>query len=218
MKKKLLLILTIGVVLIACDQRPKWFQNHEKNKDVYQLKWTISELGQLADSTFTDSTDLKTILDFKTIDLNGIVKSVDMQTAIKLYNSNIENEEENLYPFFEIRNTSKVILPVFGQGLWDKIWGKVILDKKTMKVLNMEFEHKGETPGRGGNIDDPAFKAQFIGSKIDLLSNTYSLYQEANLVIEGKQKIEGMSGATITSKGAIEMLNDDLLKYKKYLH
>ena len=217
MRTKIFLILTSAISIFGCDTRPKFVQDLEKNRDVYQLRWTMTEFGRLADTTFTDSTDLKSILDFKTIDVKGAVKSVDMETAIKLYNSNIENKKPELYPIFEIKNTSRVILPVFGQGLWDKIWGKVVLDKNSMKVIDMEFDHKSETPGIGANIKDSIFTNQFIGSKIYLNENTYTLFQEDNMKIDGKQWIDGISGATITSEGAIQMLNKDLVKYEKYL-
>lgn len=217
MKTRTFLILTLVATIYSCDTRSKFFKDIEKNYDAYQYQWTVLELGMLADSLFTDSTDLKSILDFKTIDLKGSVKSVDMETAIKNYISNIEDEKPKLYPIFEIKNTSKVILPVFGQGLWDKIWGKVLLDKESLEVLKIEFSHKSETSGIGGNINDPTFKEQFNGSTINLLGNNYSLYQSEKIVIEGNLRIDGMSGATMTSRGAIEMLNSDLIKYKEYL-
>ncbi|NOQ75085.1 MAG: FMN-binding protein [Crocinitomix sp.] len=213
MKKKLLLFFTICFVLISCDQGLDLGQNlgvHKKDR-------ITNEFGNLADSTYTDSTDLKTILDFKTIDMNGAIESVEEAIAINLYIENISSKEAEVFPIFEIQNTSRVILPVYGHGLWGRIWAKVVVDKSTMKVANIEFGHKSETPGIGGNINEPEFKTQFIGSEIDLTTNNFSLYQGGKSLIEGQQKIDGMSGATITSKAAIEMLNNDLLKYKPYL-
>ena len=122
-----------------------------------------------------------------------------------------------MYPIFEIKNTTKVILSVFGNGLWGKIWAKVVVDKKSFEVVDIDFDHKSETPGVGGNINEAAFRDQFIGSIVKLENNTYSLYKEDKLIIDGNQRIDGMSGATITSKGAIEMLNNDLMLYKNYL-
>ena len=209
--------MTLTGIIISCDKRPKFIQEYEKNKDLYEYQLTVTELGKLAGTTFTDSTDLKSILDFKMIDLKGSVKSVDMETAIKQYLANTKNKKPDLYPIFEIKNTSKVILPVFGQGLWDKIWGKVVLDKNSMKVIDMKFDHKSETPGIGAKIKDSIFTNQFIGSKIYLNENTYTLHQEDKMKIDGRQRIDGISGATITSEGAIQMLNKNLVKYEKYL-
>jgi Na+-transporting NADH:ubiquinone oxidoreductase subunit C len=216
MNSKILLLLIFAITIVGCDTRSKFAQKLEKNHDVYQYKWTVTELGRLVDTTFIDSTNLNSILDFKMIDLEGNVKSVDMEIAIKQYISNIESEKPKLYPIFEIKNTSKVILPVFGQGLWDRIWGKVVLDKKTMKVLKIKFNHS-EAPGLGGNINDSTFSHQFKGSTINIANSNYSLYQSGKEVIQGNQRIDGVSGATMTSKGVIEMLNNDLMKYEKYL-
>lgn len=218
MKSKLLILITLTSLIISCIKRPKFVNEFEKNKNKYEYQSTITELGKLADTTYTNSTDLKSIMDFKTIDLNGSIKSISMETAIQQYVSNTKNNKPEFYPIFEIKNTSKVILPVFGQGLWGRIWGKVMLDKESMKVIKIEFDHRSETPGIGGNINDSIFNHQFMGSTAYLTKNDYSLYQSDEIIIEGKQRIDGISGATITSKGAIEMLNSDLMKYKEYLH
>ncbi|MFT5824178.1 MAG: Na+-transporting NADH:ubiquinone oxidoreductase subunit C [Crocinitomix sp.] len=213
MIKERLLLFTICIVLISCNRGPDLSQNI----DVHRIDRIIDEFGKLADSTYSDSTVLGTIMDFKTIDMNGVIESVEEGRAINLYYENIRSKKTSVFPIFEIRNTSKVILPVYGHGLWGKIWAKVVIDKATMNVLNIEFGHKSETPGIGGNINEPEFKTQFIGSKIYLSKNNFSLYKNDKKLIEGEQKIDGMSGATITSKAAIEMLNNDLLKYKPYL-
>jgi Na+-transporting NADH:ubiquinone oxidoreductase subunit C len=214
--KKLISLVVTGIILISCTQTKLSNEFLEHVHDSRE-KWIIKNFGILADSTFNDSTDLKSLIAFKTIDSKGSIENIEMDLAIKLYQENINNERIKLYPIFEVKNSPNVILPVYGQGLWDKIWGRVILDKKTFKITNIDFNHKNETPGIGGNINDPQFKAQFIGTSIHFSSNSYSLYQDSTKVTEGKQKIDGMSGATVTSKGVVQMLNDGLSKYEKYL-
>jgi len=219
--KRIFLIILFGSFLICCHQKPSAVVKDievTNEQTPYWMQFIILELGKIADSTFNDSKDLNSILSFKIIDTKGTVKPVSMEKAIKLYYSNTKNNSPLVYPIFEIKNSSKVILPVFGKGLWDKIWAKVVVDKKTFKVLQIEFDHKGETPGFGANISEPEFKSQFIGSILNLNQASYSLYKNYERLIKGDSKIDAISGATITSMGAIEMLNKGLLKYRVYLH
>ncbi|WP_298511278.1 FMN-binding protein [uncultured Kordia sp.] len=219
--KRLLLLVFFGSIVLGCDKK----QIPTKQTSVSVLKPSygfhldalIDEFGKLADSTFNDSKDLKSILNFKVIDQNGNIKPIGMEKALKLYLSNTKDNTPEVYPIFEIKNTSKAILPVFGKGLWDKIWAKVIVDRKTLKVVQIEFDHKGETPGLGANMSKVEFESQFVGSVLSLESSNYALYKRDEQLMSGNSKIDVISGATITSKGAIEMLNKGLLKYKAYL-
>lgn len=44
------------------------------------------------------------------------------------------------------------IIPMYGKGLWDAIWGYISLDEN-MEIKGVFFDHKGETPGLGSNIN-----------------------------------------------------------------
>ncbi|AUC15815.1 hypothetical protein BTO06_11940 [Tenacibaculum sp. SZ-18] len=53
MNANLLLLITLAVIVISCDTRPKFVQEFEKNKDVYKYQWTVTDLGKLVDTTLT---------------------------------------------------------------------------------------------------------------------------------------------------------------------
>lgn len=215
---KLFLVFTIAIIgLIACHTPSLPDSGYVTLNDDVQKKWAIRELGLLADSTFTDSSDLNSILAFKAIHKQGVITTIEMDRAIQLYIENKIQTDAELHSIFEIKQSSHVILLLSGDGLWDKISASLLIDKKSLKIVNIAFEHVGETPGLGGQINESAFESQFIGTTINLESNSFSLYQEAVKIIHGKHKIDGITGATITSKGVIEMLNEGLAKYKVYL-
>ncbi len=110
-----------------------------------------------------------------------------------------------VYLLKEDGEIQKIILPVYGKGLWSTLYGYLAIesDKNTIAGLTF-YEHK-ETPGLGGEVDNPVWKAQWIGKKV---SN-----DEDEIVIEvvkgkvdptsdsAQHKIDGLSGATITSRG-----------------
>ena len=105
----------------------------------------------------------------------------------------------------------KVILPVKGYGLWSTMYGFVALESDLNTVVGLGFYEHGETPGLGGEIDNPAWKAQWIGKRI------YAGDQTAITVVKGAvdngrpeavHQVDGLSGATLTSKGV-----DNLMKF-----
>ncbi len=109
------------------------------------------------------------------------------------------------------------IFPLQGKGLWGPIWGYVSLRKDMSTIAGVTFDHKGETPGLGAEINTPHFESQFLNKTI---------YQDGNFVsvkvVKGganpsnPHEVDAISGGTITSKGLEAMVHDGLIKYEKY--
>lgn len=101
----------------------------------------------------------------------------------------------------------KVILPIRGYGLWSTLYGFIALEADLNTVAGLGFYQHGETPGLGGEVDNPAWKALWEGK--ELYGGSGSL---AITVIKGKapsdsdHKIDGLSGATLTSKGVDNLI------------
>ena len=212
MQRFFFFILVFGIGITGCIQNLITDVKFILESIETHQKGIIYDFGKFVDSTFTDSSDLNLIFNFKTIDQKGNIETVEMNEAINLFDKHISGEKTDLYPIFEIKHSTNVVLPVYGKGLWDAIWSKVVIDRRTLRVVNIDFGHDSETPGLGGNINDSVFRNQFIGTAIDFTERTYALYQSNRKVIEGKQRIDGLSGATLTSRGAIEMLNTKVHK------
>lgn len=113
------------------------------------------------------------------------------------------------------------ILPVYGKGLWDAIWGYIALDK-AMVVQGVYFDHKGETPGLGANINQRFFMDDFAGESI-LDSTRYAGIQ----VVKGNNdplnkdkednQVDALAGATVTGNGVTGMIKESIELYKPYL-
>jgi len=106
----------------------------------------------------------------------------------------------------------KVILPIKGYGLWSTLYGFVALESDLNTVAGLGFYEHAETPGLGGEVDNPNWKAQWIGKKSYDADN-----QQALTVLKGSvdnsrpeaiHQIDGLSGATLTAKGV-----DNLIKF-----
>ncbi|WP_295986515.1 Na(+)-translocating NADH-quinone reductase subunit C [uncultured Algibacter sp.] len=113
------------------------------------------------------------------------------------------------------------IAPIRGKGLWDAIWAYVALDKD-MVVQGTFFDHAGETPGLGANINQRFFMDDFTGEH--LLSDTGVFKGIA--VTKGNNdpknldkvdhEVDAIAGSTITGDGVSAMLKADLKLYLPY--
>ena len=111
------------------------------------------------------------------------------------------------------------IFPLEGKGLWGPIWGYVSFKTDLSTIAGVTFDHKGETPGLGAEINTTRFESQFINKTI------YEKGQFVSIkVVKGGAKpgdnhaVDAISGGTITSKGLEAMVHDCLIKYEKYIN
>ena len=94
-----------------------------------------------------------------------------------------------------------IILPLKGTGLWGPIWGYLALDESST-VVGAVFDHKGETPGLGGEIATDKFAQRFIGKKMD----TQAIHLAKNADHSNPYEVDAISGGTMTSNGVTAML------------
>ncbi len=109
---------------------------------------------------------------------------------------------------YTVKNNNEIekyILPIYGKGLWSTLYGFIALDKDLHTIKGFTFYQHGETPGLGGEVDNPNWKEQWIGKQ--------AYDTDGNPIIEvikGKvdktsdkaiHQIDGLSGATLTTRG-----------------
>ncbi|MEZ6134938.1 MAG: NADH:ubiquinone reductase (Na(+)-transporting) subunit C [Pirellulaceae bacterium] len=110
----------------------------------------------------------------------------------------------------------KVVVPIYGMGLWSTLYGYVALENDLATVAGLTYYQHGETPGLGGEVENPAWKAKWIGKKIWDAGKGPAMATDEDLrigVAKGapvgenqKYQVDGLSGATITSRGVESML------------
>jgi Na+-transporting NADH:ubiquinone oxidoreductase subunit C len=139
-----------------------------------------------------------------------------------------EPSERNL-PAFEAKkgDSAYVVIPVYGKGLWGPIWGYVSFRKETSiqegqphfnTIYGVMFDHKGETPGLGAEINQPFFMNHFNGKQI---FDDKGKFVSVEVVKGGADpssphQVDAISGGTITSKGLQAMLDSCLVSYQNY--
>lgn len=139
---------------------------------------------------------------------------------LKAQDKNIKAGKEVTLPVFVLEKDGQqvTVLPCYGAGLWGPIWGYVALGEDLQTIRGAYFDHASETPGLGAKIkDDPSFRAEFEGKKIDFNS------EEAFSVVKGgvpagvENAVDAISGASITSQCLGTSLNNWILAYKPFL-
>ena len=120
---------------------------------------------------------------------------------------------------YESEGSKKYIIPLVGKGLWGPIWGYIALEEDKNTVAGASFDHKGETPGLGAEINQGWFQEPFVGKKIfDESGNYQSIKVIKGGAPEGdKHGVDAISGGTITGNGVTEMLVRTLKTYEPYL-
>jgi Na+-transporting NADH:ubiquinone oxidoreductase subunit C len=102
-----------------------------------------------------------------------------------------------------------IILPIEGKGLWSTLYGFLALNPDGRTIEGITFYQHGETPGLGGEVDNPRWKELWRGRKA-----FDEDWQPAIVVTKGQAggpdvdpyRVDGLSGATITSRGVSSLL------------
>ncbi len=111
------------------------------------------------------------------------------------------------------------VIPLYGAGLWNAIWGYVALKDDFNTIDGATYGHAGETPGLGAEITKAWFQDQFKGRKFLNEKGEYEfrILKGRGNELEGKPHlVDGMSGATITGVGVDSMLRKGYQTYKTY--
>ncbi|MEZ9059274.1 Na(+)-translocating NADH-quinone reductase subunit C [Vibrio pelagius] len=98
--------------------------------------------------------------------------------------------------------TTKVIIPVHGNGLWSMMYAFVAVETDGNTVSGITYYEQGETPGLGGEVENPTWRAQFVGKKLFDENHKPAIKVVKGGAPEGSEHgVDGLSGATLTSVG-----------------
>jgi Na+-transporting NADH:ubiquinone oxidoreductase subunit C len=182
----------------------------EPGKSVDELFAQITtRIVDLETGTFTDAVDPATY--------DAMKAAKDPERSVKLDRqddiASIKRQARYM-PVYLVQSgdqIERIILPVHGYGLWSTLYGFLALEGDLNTVVGLGFYSHAETPGLGGEVDNPAWKALWPGKKV---------YEEGTMepvlqLIKGNvdpsspdavHQIDGLSGATLTSNGVSNLV------------
>lgn len=103
----------------------------------------------------------------------------------------------------------KIILPVHGYGLWSTLYGFVALEADANTVAGLGFYEHAETPGLGGEVDNPRWKALWPGKQVYKDGTVKIGLVKGSVDPAGANadwEIDGLSGATLTARGVTNLV------------
>ncbi|MFP6703985.1 MAG: NADH:ubiquinone reductase (Na(+)-transporting) subunit C [Planctomycetaceae bacterium] len=104
-----------------------------------------------------------------------------------------------------------IVLPIRGYGLWSTLKGFVAIDGERLAsgpegvtVRGLSYYEHRETPGLGGEIDNPAWKAKWPGRRV--FDSQWAVKLNVTKSPRSEYDVDALTGATITSNGVSRML------------
>ncbi len=104
-----------------------------------------------------------------------------------------------------------VILPVHGYGLWSTLYGYLAVKPDGREIVGLQFYEHAETPGLGGEVDNPNWRGQWPGKLITDENGDLKIHVVKGAAAsgpEGAYQVDGLAGATLTARGV-----DNLVRY-----
>ena len=129
---------------------------------------------------------------------------------LKIYKENVREEKRGDITFYAYTpaniEDAAIAMRFAGPGLWGPIKGFLALNPKMTKIRGITFYEQEETPGLGGEIATPSFRDKFVGLSIRDRAG------KPGIIIKSggepaPNKIDGISGATMTCDKVQQMLN-----------
>ena len=212
--------LILASLLLSCQSRST---KNEKQappplpERLYQMPKALQEIGEFAAVTFVDTNELKQALSFQLMDGTGQVSNSHFEEVAQQYREMLKSEASSPVPIIEINDSEKIMLVCNGRGFGGLLWAKLLVDRRSKQILKIEFGQEAESDDYAGELTEISFAEKFVGLEIAAEGNTFGLLQGGQRKIQGQSEIDGISGATMTSQGVIDMMNKGLEGYSSYL-
>ena len=222
-----LIMVTIVAVLLSfvamqLQPRQQLNQEIERKQDILRSVDQAQQVSEASDkNSYIEEEFGKYITDSyvvnyqgEKVDADAFEVTLEMEQQVRLA------PEERSYPIFVYTDngTEKYVVPVRGKGLWGPIWGYVAFDDDMNTISGAVFDHQGETPGLGAEINTEWFQKPFAGKTIfDENGNFVSIeVVKGGADPQNPHGVDAISGGTITSKGLEAMLKECLGGYVNF--
>ena len=205
----LCLVCSFMLTFAATSLKPMQVKNQMIDKQKNILK-VLSVTDPAIKYTNEEVADLyKTFIQNKFLNENGQLVDTETDSPIFLY---IKNGQVDAYA-----------IPISGYGLWSTLYGYFSVNGDGTTVRGITFYEHGETPGLGAEVEAKWFQTNFVGKKIATDAGEFKsvgiVRGKVDNVVKSDQKpyyVDGISGATVTSKGVSDFLEEALLKYESF--
>lgn len=237
----LCLVCAVLVAFAAVALKPLQINNKEQDmkKNILDVAGLLEE-GSNIDKAFDEKIEAK-IVDLATGDYVDSInpKDYDQRKAAKdpAYSVAIPKEQDiahirikakyaKVFLVKESGAIKSIILPINGYGLWSTLYGFLSLEADGQTVQSINFYDQAETPGLGGEVVNPNWRALWKGKKVYAETAQPSLekglIEDAEIgevalsLIKGsvdsskpgsQYQVDGLAGASLTSTGVTHLVH-----------
>ena len=215
-----IMVVIVGAVLALIYMVLK--PQQDRNRDNDTRKQILAAINVTPEDDDAIATDYKThIVKEYIVDGKGAVTDSSENVAFNVDMAKNMKATPRQLPVFvaNVKGETKYIFPVYGAGLWGPIWGYVAINADGKSIYGTNFSHQGETPGLGAKITESDFQNEFKGKYIyiDGAFKCVEVKKKGQKSMNGAETIDAISGATITSRGVSDMMDDCLKPYDAFL-
>ena len=221
------LVCSIVVSSTAVALRPR----QAKNKELDRQKQVLIVAGLMEASVSVDATDVQRLfdesivarvvelstgaydesVDIATYDQRKATRDPAMSKIADPNNAGIKRLPYKAVVYQKVieGEVEMLILPIEGAGLWSTLYGYIALAQDTTTIEGITFYEHGETPGLGGEIDNPSWKARWTGRQAFDSSGEIAIEVikgSAGPPADDPYRIDGISGATITARAVSHLV------------
>lgn len=206
--------LMISVSSVGLRSRQERNKLLDRKKSVLQACWLMqpgeklsaAQIEEKFEHIETKVIDLKTGAYADSADYDPEAKEAAPENVAQIQELPAQVE---LYQVMKDGKPETLVLPIYGKGLWSTLYGFLALDADTTTIRGLTYYEHGETPGLGGEVDNPKWKAAWKGRK------AYDEQWKVQIgLVKGKagppdqdpHHVDGLSGATMTSRGVTNMM------------
>jgi Na+-transporting NADH:ubiquinone oxidoreductase subunit C len=221
-----LLCIVCSVLVSAVAVRLKPLQ--EENKALSTKKNILMAAGLMSEGTDIERAfsriDIK-VVDLATGEYDDTIDPTryDQRAAAKQPQSSVaipraedlagigrRAEKALVYLVKENETIQTIILPIHGKGLWSTMYAFLALAPDGNTVKGYTFYEHGETPGLGGEVDNPRWRRQWEGKQLYREDGTLAVAVVKGTVNPGGpdaiHQVDGLSGATLTTVGIHQLM------------
>ncbi|MCP4407828.1 MAG: Na(+)-translocating NADH-quinone reductase subunit C [Gammaproteobacteria bacterium] len=208
------LVSTAAVVLRPIQERNKAI---DRKKNILKAAGLLEE-GKAVDELFkqieTKMVELATgeyveHIDLQKYKLKQALKDPELSAplAAKEDIAKLRRQEKYsvVYLVKDQEQIKNIILPIRGAGLYSTLYGFLALDRNGSTISGMSFYEQGETPGLGGEIENPRWLAKWQGKQIYDATGAAKIEVIKGVVDKSRpeavHQVDSIAGATLTSRG-----------------
>ena len=175
---------------------------------LYEMGMSNKEIESVYDSKVEPrfvNLDEGTFVEAPKPDYDMYKAAKETEYSTKVTNSNVGFQRRpNVASVYLVRNdageVSRIILPVHGSGLWDLMYGFLAVDADGQTVRELIYYQQKETPGLGGEVQNPAWQDKWDGKEL-YENGEVAIRVVKNANPSNPHTIDALSGATLTSNG-----------------